>query len=96
LRAGAVVTDLRGPEPALPALDVPITRIVGLPEAFSLLAARRGDGSFHAPREEVVVEVLDGELVLTTLHHSAALVRYAPGVRARLVAGVDDDAFTLD
>ena len=78
---------------------MPTTRIVGLPEAFSLLAARDGDGIFAAPGDEVIVEVLDGELVLTTLAHSAALVRYAPGVRAELVRAPvghsEDAAFVL-
>lgn len=99
IRAAAIVTDLRDPEPELPDLGLPTTRIVGLPEAFSLLAARDGDGVFTAPGDEVVVEVLDGELVLTTLRHSAALVRYAPGVRARLVPAPvghsEDAAFVL-
>jgi phenylacetate-coenzyme A ligase PaaK-like adenylate-forming protein len=84
LRAAAIVTDLRDPEPSLPELGISLTRIVGLPEAFGLLAARGADGVYVPPREEVWAEVIDGELVLTTLHHSAALVRYAPGVRARM------------
>lgn len=83
LRAAALVSDLRDPEPEVPELGVPLTRIVGLAEAFSLLAAQSSDGAFFPPADEVHCEVLDGELVLTTLHHSAALVRYAPGVRAR-------------
>jgi hypothetical protein len=85
LRAAALVTDLRDPEPALPDLGVPVTRIVGLAEAYSLLAACDAHGTFTAPGTEVVLEVQDGELLITTLRHSAALVRYAPGVRARLV-----------
>jgi hypothetical protein len=88
LRAAALVSDLRDPEPEIPALGVPVTRIVGLAEAFSLLAAQRSDGAFFPPADEVHCEVLDGQLLLTTLHHSAALVRYAPGVRAR-PAGAD-------
>jgi len=99
IRAAALVTDLRDPEPEVPELGVPTTRIVGLPEAFSLLAARDGEGVFTPPGDEVVVEVLDGELVLTTLAHSAALVRYAPGVRARMVrppvGHSEDSAFVL-
>lgn len=99
LRAVAVVGDLRDAASPLPNLGVPVTRIAGLAEAFSLLAARDADGVWVAPREEVVVEVLDGELLLTTLRHSAALVRYATGVRARLVpapAGRSEDtAFVL-
>ena len=99
IRAAAIVTDLRDPEPELPDLGVPATRIVGLPEAFSLLAARDGEGIFAVPGDEVIVEVLDGELVLTTLAHSAALVRYAPGVRAELVRAPvghsEDAAFVL-
>jgi hypothetical protein len=82
LRAAALVTDARDPEPELPQFDVPLTRIVGLAEAFSLLAVRGPDGVYAVPSDEVIVEVLDGELVLTTLAHCAALVRYAPGVRA--------------
>ena len=99
IRATAVVGDLRDPEPTLPDLGVPTTRIVGLAEAFSLLAARDADGVFSVPEDEVVVEVLDGELVLTTLHHAAALVRFAPGVRAKLVRSpvghTEDAAFVL-
>jgi hypothetical protein len=99
IRAAAIVGDLRDPEPALPDLGIPTTRIVGLSEAFALLAACDADGVFVAPRDEVLVEVLDGELVLTTLHHSAALVRYAPGVRAKLVRSPvghsEDTAFVL-
>jgi hypothetical protein len=37
---------------------------------------------YSVPSDEVIVEVLDGELALTTLAHCAALVRYATGVRA--------------
>jgi len=85
IRAAALVTDLRDPAPSVPDLDVPTTRIVGLAEAFSLLAACDPHGIFVAPGSEVVLEVQDGELLVTTLRHSAALVRYAPGVRARLV-----------
>ena len=101
LRGAALVTDLAERVPALPALDVPLTRIVGRPEAFSLLAAADGDGVYRAPADEVVVEVLDGELVLTTLRHSAALVRFAPGVRARPVparegAPANETGFRLD
>lgn len=100
IRATALVSDLRDPRPAtVPDLGVPVTHVVGLAEAFSLLAASDADGVFVAPRDEVIVEVLDGELVLTTLHHSAALVRYAPGVRAELVAPPvgrsEDTAFIL-
>jgi len=99
IRAAVIVSDLRDPEPELPELGVPVTRIVGLAEAFSLLAARDAHGIFAAPAGEVIVEVLDGELVLTTLHHSAALVRYAPGVRAELVPAPvgrsEDTAFVL-
>ena len=99
IRAAAIVTDLRDPAPAVPDLGVPVTRIVGLPEAFSLLAACDAHGVFVAPGAEVVLEVQDGELLLTTLRHSAALVRYAPGVRARLVEAPigrsEDCAFVL-
>ena len=99
IRAAALVTDLRDPAPSLPDLGVPMTRIVGLPEAFSLLAARDAHGVFVAPGSEVVLEVQDGELLVTTLRHSAALVRYAPGVRARLVEAPvgrsEDCAFVL-
>lgn len=83
LRAIALVTDVREPEPELPDLGLPVHRLIGLAEAFALLAARAVDGRFYPPAGEVVAEVLDGQLVLTTLQHSAALVRYAPGVRAR-------------
>ncbi len=99
IRAAAIVTDLRDPEPEIPELGVPTTRIVGLAEAFSLLAARDGEGRYAAPGDEVIVEVLDGELVLTTLTHAAALVRFAPGVRAELVRAPvghsEDAAFVL-
>ena len=99
LRAVALVTDLRDPAPAVPDLGVPVTRIVGLAEAFSLLAACDSHGTFVAPGSEVVLEVQDGELLITTLRHSAALVRYAPGVRARLVDAPighsEDCAFVL-
>jgi hypothetical protein len=99
IRAAAIVGDLRDPEADVPDLGIATTRIVGLAEAFSLLAARDAHGVFVAPGSEVVVEVLDGELVLTTLHHSAALVRYATGVRAKLVDAPvgrsDDAAFVL-
>jgi hypothetical protein len=83
----------------VPDLGVPVTRIVGLAEAFSLLAACDAHGTFVAPGTEVVLEVQDGELLVTTLNHSAALVRYAPGVRARLVdppiGRSEDCAFVL-
>jgi hypothetical protein len=99
LRAAALVTDLRDPAPEVPDLGVPVTRIVGLAEAFSLLAACDAHGTFVAPGTEVVLEVQDGELLVTTLNHSAALVRYAPGVRARLVdppiGRSEDCAFVL-
>jgi len=99
IRAIAVLSDLRDPPAPLPPLGVPVARIAGLAEAFSLLAVCDADGVWVAPRDEVVVEVLDGELVITTLHHSAALVRYATGTRARLVsppAGRSEDvAFVL-
>lgn len=99
IRAAAIVTDLRDPEPEVPDLGVPTTRIVGLAEAFSLLATRDGEGVYAAPGDEVIVEVLDGELVLTTLTHAAALVRFAPGVRADLVRSPvghsEDAAFVL-
>jgi hypothetical protein len=88
LRGVALVTDLRDPVPdpaVVEALAVPVTRIVGLAEAYSLLAARDQRGCFLVPPTEVVVEVQEGELLLTTLEHSAALVRYAPGVRAEVV-----------
>src|SRR5690606_5778787 len=85
LRGAVVVSDLRDPLPEVPELGVPVARIVGLAEAFSLLAPCDADGVFVVPRGEVIVEVLDGELVVTTLRHSAALVRHATGVRARLV-----------
>jgi len=102
LRAAALVSDLRDPELEVPDLGVPLTRIVGLAEAFSLLAARQSDGAFFPPADEVRCEVLDGQLVLTTLHHGAALVRYAPGVRARPVgvgtasSGPQVSGFRLD
>jgi hypothetical protein len=83
LRAAALITDLRDPAPVVLDLGLPLTRIVGLAEAFSLLAAQTPDGAFFPPADEVYCEVLDGQLVLTTLHHTAALVRYAPGVRVR-------------
>jgi hypothetical protein len=89
LRGLAVVTDVREREPEIPLLGIPTCRLVGLPEAFSLLAARGADEAFYPPAEEVVVEVLDGRLVLTTLHHSAALTRYAPGVRAEIARRTD-------
>lgn len=99
IRAAAIVTDLRDPEPEIPELGVPTTRIVGLAEAYSLLAARDGEGVYAAPGDHVVVEVLDGELVLSTLTHTAALVRFAPGVRAELVRAPvghsEDAAFVL-
>ncbi|MBY0278656.1 hypothetical protein K2Z84_25260 [Candidatus Binatia bacterium] len=99
IRAAAVVTDLRDSAPEVPDLGVPVARIVGLAEAFSLLAACDAHGTFVAPGSEVVLEVQDGELLVTTLHHSAALVRYAPGVRARLVEAPvgrsEDCAFVL-
>jgi phenylacetate-coenzyme A ligase PaaK-like adenylate-forming protein len=99
IRAVAVLSDLRDAPSSLPRLGVPVTRIAGLAEAFSLLAACDADGIWVVPRDEVVAEVLDGELVLTTLHHSAALVRYATGVRARLATSPagrsEDTAFTL-
>jgi hypothetical protein len=99
LRAAALVTDLRDPAPEVPDLGVPVTRIVGLAEAFSLLAAADAHGTFTAPGSEVLLEVQDGELLITTLRHSAALVRYAPGVRARLVdppvGHSEDCAFVL-
>lgn len=99
IRAAAVVTDLRDPAPSVPDLGVPTTRIVGLAEAFSLLAACDAHGVFVAPGSEVVLEVQDGELLVTTLRHSAALVRYATGVRARLVDAPvgrsEDCAFVL-
>ncbi|MEW6269147.1 MAG: hypothetical protein AB1689_07595 [Thermodesulfobacteriota bacterium] len=85
IRAAVLVSDLRDPLPDAPELGVPVARIVGLAEAFSLLAPCDADGVFTVPRADVLVELLDGELVLTTLRHSAALVRYATGVRARLV-----------
>lgn len=99
IRAAAIVTDLRDPATSLPDLGVPTTRIVGLPEAFSLLAACDAHGIFVAPGSEVVLEVQDGELLITTLRHSAALVRYAPGVKARIVeppiGRSEDCAFVL-
>lgn len=98
IRAAALVTDLRDAEPRVPDLGVPTTRVVGLAEAFSLLAASDTDGVYRVPAGEVLVEVVDGELLLTTLRHSAALIRYAPGVTARLVsveARGDGVAFAL-
>lgn len=99
VRSIALVTDLRDPAPELPDLGVPTARIVGLAEAFSLLAACDAHGVFVAPGDEVVLEVVDGELLVTTLRHSAALVRYAPGVRAKLVTAPvgrsEDFAFVL-
>lgn len=99
IRAVALVTDLRDGTPEVPDLGVPVTRIVGLAEAFSLLAACDAHGTYVAPGDEVVLEVVDGELLVTTLRHSAALVRYATGVRAELVepplGRTDDAAFVL-
>jgi len=99
IRAVAVLSDLRDPPSALPPLGVPVARIAGLAEAFSMLAVSEADGIWVVPRDEVVVEVVDDELLVTTLHHSAALVRYATGVRARLVAAPagrsEDQAFVL-
>jgi phenylacetate-coenzyme A ligase PaaK-like adenylate-forming protein len=99
LRAAVLVSDLRDPLPDAPELGVPVARVVGLAEAFSLLAPCDADGLFSVPSAEVVVEVLEGELVVTTLRHSAALVRYATGVRARLVpppvGRSEDVAFVL-
>ncbi|HZR81801.1 MAG TPA: hypothetical protein VFD92_11945 [Candidatus Binatia bacterium] len=87
----ALVTDVRDPEPEVPSFDVGVRRIVGLAEAFSLLAAQEDDGAFYPPSDEVVVEIAAGELVVTALRHSAALARYAPGARAEIVerAGAD-------
>ncbi len=83
----ALVTDLRDRAAAPPpGFDVPVTCIAGLAECFGMMAARSPAGNHVPPPDEVVVEVLDGELLLTTLGHSAALIRYAPGVRARLAA----------
>ncbi len=83
----AIVTDLRDrAEAPTPGFDVPVTCIAGLAECFGMMAARSPDGNHAPPPDEIVVEVLDGELLLTTLGHSAALIRYAPGVRARLSA----------
>ncbi len=81
----AVVTDLRDSEPVTAGFDVPVTRIAGLAECFGLMCARSSEGAYFPPADEILVEVLDGQLVLTALVHSAALVRYAPGVRARVV-----------
>jgi hypothetical protein len=84
LSGAAIVTDVRDGEPEIPDLGLPCRRVVGLAEAFSLLAARAEDGAFYPPPEEVVVEVVDGRLVLTVVAHSAALTRYAPGARAEI------------
>jgi hypothetical protein len=89
IACAAVVADLRDGEPVVPDLGVPVTWIGGLAEAFSLMASRDRDGVFAAPPGEVFCEVLDGRLIVTTLHHSAALVRYAPGVRARSASDRD-------
>ena len=82
IRAAAIVTDLRDPATSLPDLGVPTTRIVGFPRRSPAGRLRRAR-HLRRPGSEVVLEVRDGELLITTLRHSAALVRYAPGVKAR-------------
>lgn len=46
----------------------------------------RGEG-LHALAEDHVVELVDGELLVTPLRRAVPLVRYAPGVRAAWLAG---------
>lgn len=93
--AVALLTDLRDPEPEVPALGVPVRRIVGLAEAFSLLAVREDDGLFHPPADEVACEIVDGRLLVTTLGHGAALVRFDTGVRAEPTTGGAGSGFRL-
>jgi hypothetical protein len=58
-------------------------RWLAIPEAASFAAVSCDQGRLHAD-EDLHVEVVDGEFVVTQRHGSLALVRYATGLRGRL------------